>query len=531
MRVSNCVVPMTLNYPSLTRRSNPTCGLFALLIALLAFSSPSRSQEISKPLKQALADFSDTLKNKDSSDTYATSALKFTRQLQDATEDFNERQFGILTGNLKNLNFGAYHETLHNLLQAISTERSRKNEQDKQIWSTQVSTLIEKVKQACIDDAPSYELEILLIEVAGVGLKRPQFIDMLSHWAKMETGKLDSASRLINRWLDYKAFKEAGDMKRAQSKLEYLQSSPELFPILEKSFLDDKVTAILRARGITETTRIEYHDEKKVMVTTTHPLKSADHTTPLGELQKQIIRKLKTGKWDGKTVSGYAKTLKESLEKEPKPVSRHLHKINNTIKYLGDCLLALEKNDLSKAQVCFLLSDFGHTTIPLMKPLERKAVSNLLPLIYPNANPSPLREAEPLNRYMIEILSEQKQIDYILDHYQLISWIAKSHWGATGIPEWKKPAYRQYLWLSRSRLALETQDFPRLLYTLRTALYYAPDAGPASAQNLIEIQIRKLKESQPELFELSDTIEERLSLAEKQILGLETKLKESQTNN
>lgn len=519
---------MTVNSSRPTHLARRPYHPFIIFMCILAFlASNVQSQGSSKSLKHEIENFSNTLANANKNDSYAKSALKFVKQIQIATEDLNPQQLATLKNNLRSLNFGAHHETLYSLLKKASAERTHRNELEQQTWSTQIDAFIEKAKQACIDDAPSLELETLRVEAAGLSLKRPQFLDSSTEWAKTETGKLDSAGKLIHRWLDYIEVKEKEDLKYAQLKLEYFLRNPTLYPILDNLFFGEKIKSILKERGVTETKSTEYRDGGMVTYIHTRPVEKPGQITLLARRQQEIIKNLESGNWDGKTVLGYAEELK-ALGKKEKRVPYRQTQTNSTIGYFGTCLLALEGNDLSKSQIFFSFTDFGHTSVPALKNLERTVMTQLFPTVYPTLSPPPLKNGKALSQYNIELLSEPESMNDVSNGFNLLIWINKNHWGTKGTPDWKKAANDQYKWLSRARSALESKDFPKALYDLRAALYYAPDAGPASAQTLIESEIRKLTKSRPELFTPSIPIAERLAKAEKQVRELEASLDSSQ---
>lgn len=521
---------------------------FAIFIFLSAFSSPqSQSQENLTSLKQEITTFSNTLANTDESDNYAKSALKFAHQLQDATAKANPQQLAVLKSKLNDLNFGAYHNTLYNLLKKASTASAQKSEQAKQNWSTKIDVLRSKVKQACIDDSPSLELETLQIEAAGLERKRPQFLDSSTQWAMAEADKLNSASQLLTHWLDYHHIRNERSLKEAFECLSYLKEKPGSFPIIDKSDIKKTMLSILADMSWKELNRfpktnpykIDHPYENPLVDTFVKQRKAIEKKrkiiveTTFSETQEKIINRMESEKWTGKTILEYAEKLKSLKQPNKRPTAKQ-RKIYDTVNYLGNCLTHIERSDMRQARLQFFLSKIRRTSIPEMKGLERKAITTLLPMLFSEIKLPPLQNHQPLQRYLFELLSEPESVKDVSNRHYLLSICESPHWHNTtnsndpDLPKWAESAERQYKWLSSGINAIDKKDPQKALYQFRLALYYAPDSGPATAQTLIESEIRKLSKSHPELFTPSSPIAERLAKAEEQVSELESILEKTQ---
>ncbi len=508
-------------------------SLLKLILIIFTHSIlPAQSQQRDiGDLKTAIREYSDSLKKQDSNDNYVRPALKFSKELEAASENFDPDQLKLLNGNLRNLNFGAYHETLYTFLQEISTLHTKKNEQALQNWSKQIDIFIAKVKKSCTDDAPALELESLKIEVAGLKLKRPPNIDPSSHWAKSETVKLTSVTVLLNRWLGYYEVKEKGDWDYSRSKLEYFKNAPGVYPILDRGFLDLKIATILQARGIKEKTRIEYIKGIKTQITVIRPLIILPANTPLGKKQLQVIKNLEEGNWDSKTTLEYSKNL-ETLLDEQESSSIWQREINRSIKDLASCLISIKSDKYSLARIQLETSNWGKTSAPWLQLLERKVILTLIPVLYPELNPPPLKKGQPTSRYLFELISKPRSIEKSATEYYPIVLYHRKHWYKMAPkyksyrPKWQSAAFKQNSYISKAQTAMAADDHLLALSYFHSAFYYALKSGPVTAQFFIEEQIKKIRESHPELDEISTAYNSKqLDLLEKELTALDADLK------
>ncbi len=466
------------------------------------------AQDNNSKLKKQIFELAEVIESEQASNPSARLVLKFLNELKVAANFDRPDIIKSLNNSANLLILGKHYDSIFALLDQITKETAIKSEQERKDWVKDVDALVRKTEKACVEDAPSSELEKLVVEVVGVKLRQPETNISNSMWLKITSSKLDSASKLLGNWIEYKRFSEKKYHIQAAEKFNSIVRLKLSFPILEKDFLVAKVAQI-----------------DKLAESTEDLSRSRDSEYPkrLTKPQQDILDTLDARNLEADTlVKAFTDLESQRTSKE----NLKLERVINSLQALAECLSQLESRNYAIARE--RLSYFSALSAPSseLENYRTRVVSDLTPLLYSEIKALPRKPNQHIKIYLFNLISEPRSLSEIAVREDFINF----YWDFIGNrsgSDWFDASERQYRYLLSASSAMETADYVKALEGFRYALDHSGRAGPAEATEFIKGQIKKIRSISPTLFDLETSpyfkeiryLKSRVSKLEKKLAG------------
>ncbi len=465
-------------------------------------------QETNVDLKNKISSLIESIESTGDETPKDKIALQIARQLRHIYDTGNSDQLRTIPNYLNSVSSEEHKKQFSEILQRMEKELSereeklrKEEEKFRKEWLEKIEAFAQATEKACLDDASASELMKLLIASDKISsLNRPSTKSSVEV-IKEASSKFSSATQLLQAWLAYKRYEEKGYIKQALERLKYLSRSRSAVPILDKSFLDQKIVEM----------------EKKAV-----PGRPASgNSNYLSPSQLDIIEKLNTGKLEAGIFLTAADQLRV-LSKGNDSISNYTSQLGVAIEYLAECLFALKAKDMVNARGNFTVFYGATGKIRQLEDLRERAVFELVPILYASIGAKAPAPKQSVNSYLLRLFSEPKNSDEIKTRQELLNLYGRYTPDNLKRPKWIQPAEVQYSAMLNAKSAMNTGHYKSAVEYFQKALKNAPDSGPASATKYIELQIKNLLEEKPDVSDPS--FSEALSDIIKRLKDIETKL-------